>query len=86
MDILDILLDILLEPPQPLMGLFFPITFLKSLHAPSKNIKHQEAKPYLFNLAHVELPRHDAQIDVGHGKCGAWECDVGNVTHAPSYV
>ena len=33
MDILDILLDILLKPPRPLMGLFFPITFLKSLHA-----------------------------------------------------
>ena len=25
MDILDILLDILLKPPQPLMGLFFRI-------------------------------------------------------------
>ena len=30
MDILDILLDILLKPPQPLMGLFFYIKYFIS--------------------------------------------------------
>ena len=29
MDILDILLDILLKPPQPFIGLFFPSTSIE---------------------------------------------------------
>ena len=31
MDILDILLDILLKPPQPFIGLFFPVPFILGL-------------------------------------------------------
>ena len=32
MDILDILLDILLKPPQPLMGLFFIVMLIIVYH------------------------------------------------------
>ena len=32
MDILDILLDILLKPPQPLMGLFFNLFLNVNFH------------------------------------------------------
>ena len=40
MDILDIFLDILLKPPQPLMGLFF-----------SYNI-HDEERKEIFTILH----------------------------------
>ena len=38
MDILDILLDILLKPPQPLMGLFFNYTFIFSFFSEHEGI------------------------------------------------
>ena len=43
MDILDILLDILLKPPQPFIGLFF-IPGKEAGHKPTKKTKGVEGK------------------------------------------
>ena len=41
MDILDILLDILLKPPQPFIGLFFSLIIVKTFNYHS--IAHEES-------------------------------------------
>ena len=69
MDILDILLDILLKPPQPLMGLFF-FSCLEEEY-----LRHFQLYLYLVSLGLVHSALHlhlQAQLEVG----GAAQFDV----------
>ena len=52
MDIFDILLDILLKPPQPFIGLFLWLSMLTNSLSPSFNRVFQEYERLIDNMEH----------------------------------
>ena len=56
MDILDIFLDILLKPPQPLIGLFFEHITTGPFNGPlSANFSHGKSSPKTFGHLYFEF-------------------------------